>query len=343
MRIILHVDMDAFFAAIELLRHPELQGKPVIVGGRGDPMERGVVSTASYEAREYGIYSGMPLRTAFHHCPEAIFLPVDYEYYVQVSAKIKTILNAYSPHIEDVGLDEAFLDLSDSKSDPIKIAKEIKQRIKKETGLSCSVGIGPNKLLAKIASDLEKPDGLTYITKDDITSRIWPLSVRKIWGVGPKTEAKLAAIGVTTIGELAALAEAKLTATLGAAHGHYLHEAAQGIDTSPVVSHHERMSIGHEITFQHDTSNQQLLQTVIDDLAYHAVVRLQNNHLLAQTVTLKLRYADFETHTHAITLAVPSDDTRVITQAAIDCLGNFSLTRPVRLVGIRLSKLKNQK
>lgn len=343
MRIILHVDMDAFFAAVELLRHPELQGKPVIVGGRGDPMERGVVSTASYEARKYGIYSGMPLRTAFHHCPEAVFLPVDYEYYVQISAKIKMILKDYSALIEDVGLDEAFLDISDSKLDPLAIAKEIKLRIKKESGLSCSVGIGPNKLLAKIASDLEKPDGLTCLTENDISTRIWPLSVRKIWGVGPKTEDKLAAIGIETIGELAAIPEEKLIEILGVAHGQYLHKAAHGIDTSPVASFHERKSIGHEITFQHDTSNLQFLQTIISDLTYHAVTRLQNHHLTAQTVTLKLRYADFETHTHAITLTVPSDNTKVITQAALDCLSHFSLTKPVRLIGIRLSNFKHKK
>jgi DNA polymerase-4 len=191
MRRILHIDMDAFFSSVEQKRHPELVGKPVVVGGEGDPAKRGVVSTASYEARKFGIHSAMPLRTAYSLCPEAIFVPVDYEEYSRVSGEVKAILKQFSPIIEDVGIDEAFLDISSIDRPSEEIAKEIKKRIKDETDLTCSIGIAPNKLLAKIASDMQKPDGLTIIMEDDIQRRIWPLSVRKLWGVGPKTEAYL--------------------------------------------------------------------------------------------------------------------------------------------------------
>lgn len=214
MRRILHVDMDAFFAAIEQHRHPELAGKAVIVGGRGDPHARGVVSTASYEARKFGIHSAMPLRTACHLCPEAVFLPVDYAAYSRVSAVIKGILSEFSQILEDVGIDEAYLDISDNDKAPEHIAREIKHRIKAATGLTCSIGIAPNKLLAKIASDLHKPDGYTEIGTGDLAV-IQPLPVRKIPGVGPVTEERLHAMGVQTIGQLAAQAPDRLTATFG--------------------------------------------------------------------------------------------------------------------------------
>ena len=188
--------MDAFFAAVEEKRHPELQGKPVVIGGSGDPTKRGVVSTASYEARKYGIHSAMPLQTAYKLCPDAIFLPVDYEEYARVSSIIKEILKGISPVMEDVGIDEAFLDISEIQKPSELVAREIKERIKAQTGLSCSIGIAPNKLLAKMASDLQKPDGLTILTDDAIESRIWPLPVRKLWGVGPKTEGYLSSIAI---------------------------------------------------------------------------------------------------------------------------------------------------
>src|SRR3990170_2253311 len=200
MRRILHIDMDAFFASVEQKRHPELTGKPIVVGGSGDPTKRGVVSTASYEARKFGIHSAMPLRTAYKLCPDAIFLPVDYEEYSKVSEKIKTILAEFTPIIEDVGIDEAFLDITQIDKPPDETAKEIKRRIRDETDLSCSIGIAPNKLLAKIASDMQKPDGLTIITEADIVTKIWPLPVRKLWGVGPKTEAFLKSKDIETIG-----------------------------------------------------------------------------------------------------------------------------------------------
>src|SRR5512136_98466 len=222
MRWILHIDMDAFFSAVEVKRHPELAGKPVVIGGGGDPTKRGVVSTTSYEARKFGIHSAMPLRTAYKLCPSAIFLPVDYEKYSRISEKFKTLLREFTPIIEDVGIDEAFLDISSIDKPSEEIAKEIKKRIKEETDLNCSIGISPNKLLAKIASDLEKPDGLTIITEEDIEKRIWPLPVRKLWGVGPKTEAYLKEkMGIKTIGELASMSLEKLIEEFGQSYGNY--------------------------------------------------------------------------------------------------------------------------
>jgi DNA polymerase-4 len=204
MKRILHMDMDAFFAAVEQQRNPSLIGKPVVIGGSGDPSKRGVVSTASYEARKYGIHSAMPLRTAYKLCPDAIFLPVDYEEYVRVSHIFKAILREFTPLLEDVGIDEAFLDISELHASSEEIAHEIKGKIREATNLSCSIGIATNKLLAKIASDMHKPDWLTIITPADIETKIWRLPVRKLWGVGPKTEAHLKGINVNTIGELAA-------------------------------------------------------------------------------------------------------------------------------------------
>lgn len=342
MRTILHVDMDAFFAAIELRRHPELEGLPVIVGGRGDPMQRGVVSTATYEARKFGIFSGMPLRTAYHHCPEAVFLPVDYPYYAKVSKEIKSILRSFSTRMEDIGLDEAFLDVSDMTEPPKQLARSIKNRIREATGLTCSVGIGPNKLLAKIASDLEKPDGLTQLTMDDIPRRVWPLPVQTIWGIGPKSAARLAKVGVTTIGELAALSQDTLIEIFGHAHGEHLYQSARGIDDSPVVTHRKRKSIGHETTFQHDVTDRSFLVRALDELVGESLERLQQGHHKARTVTVKIRFADFETHTRSLTLPAATDQRVPIDDAVKQCLGRFELTKPVRLVGIRLSHLKGK-
>lgn len=193
-RRILHADLDAFFAAVELKRHPELRGKPVVVGGRGDPHSRGVVSTATYEAREFGIHSGMPLRLAWRLCPEAVFLPVDFEAYAVESERFKSVLQRFSHTIEDAGIDEAYVDVSGA-DDPVAVARAIKEQVKAKTGLTCSVGIAPNKLLAKLASGLQKPDGLTVLSEQDIPARVWPLPPGKLLGIGPKTEARLKEMG----------------------------------------------------------------------------------------------------------------------------------------------------
>ena len=197
--------MDAFFAAVEERRNPSLKGKPVIIGGMGDPSRRGVVSTANYEARKYGVHSGMPLRTAYNLCPQGIFLPVDYQAYEAASRQFKSVLLSITPIMEDVGIDEAYLDISDKPESDEAIAERIQTGIHEATRLTCSIGIAPNKLLAKIASDMRKPKGVTILTEDDIESRIWPMPSRKLYGVGPKTEEHLKQMGIATIGELAAL------------------------------------------------------------------------------------------------------------------------------------------
>ncbi len=338
-RLILHIDMDAFFASVELLRHPELRGRPVVVGGSGDPMQRGVVSTASYEARTFGIHSAMPLRTAYHLCPQAVFLPVDYRTYEKESKKIQALLREFSPQIENLGIDEAFLDISSLQQSPEKLAREIKACILEETGLACSIGIAPNKLLAKLASDMDKPDGLTILSEQDVPSRVWPLPVRKLWGVGPKTEERLLALGVATIGDLAGLPLATLVARFGRAHGAYLHQAARGIDKSPLVTSREPKSFSRETTFQRDIRNPAVLAQVMARLVGDVAARLKRQGYRGRTVTVKLRYADFDTHLHAITLDRRSDDPAIIGQAARRCLARFPLEKRVRLIGVRVSGL----
>jgi DNA polymerase-4 len=340
-RCILHVDMDAFFVAVELRRHPELKGQPVIVGGRGDPSERGVVSTASYEARRFGVHSGMPLRTALRLCPQARFLPLDYETYSAVSGQIKRILAEFTPVMEDAGIDEAFLDISATPGSPMDIARAIKRRIREETELSCSIGIASNKLLAKMASDLEKPDGLTLIGAGDIERRLWPLAVRKLWGVGPKTEQRLARLGIATIGELARAPARTLVVHLGTAHGQFLAQAARGIDDSPLVTHWEPKSLSHETTFQRDTGDRVRIRNTLRTLTRELVAELRDQGYAARAVAVKLRFADFESHTHTVTMAGPTDDPEAIEHAALQCLRRFALVKKVRLVGVRLGGLSH--
>jgi DNA polymerase-4 len=343
MRRILHVDMDAFFSAVEQKRQPELAGKPVVVGGEGDPTKRGVVSTASYEARKFGIRSAMPLRTAFKLYPDAIFLPVDYEEYSRVSEEVKAILGEFSPILEDVGIDEAFLDISSIDKSSQEIAREIKGRIKKKTDLTCSVGIAPNKLLAKIASDMEKPDGLTILTQDDVRSRIWPLPVRKLWGVGPKTEAYLKEMGVRTIGELASFPLGRLTEEFGESYGSYLYEASRGIDESPLVTHWEPKSISRETTFQRDVDNWQVIAKTLVELTKEVVLNMKEEGYQGRTVTVKIRFNDFKTYTRARTLGQHTGSEEEIRRAAFDCLGRLELKKKVRLIGVRVGNLKKIK
>ena len=340
MRRILHVDMDAFFSSVEQKRHPELAGKPVVIGGEGDPTKRGVVSTASYEAREFGIHSAMPLRTAHKLCPEAIFLPVDYEEYSKVSREIKALLKAFTPIIEDVGIDEAFLDISSIDRPSEEIAREIKKKIKDEAGLTCSIGIAPNKLLAKMASDMQKPDGLTIIVEDDIQSRIWPLSVRKLWGVGPKTEAYLKEMRVQTIGDLASLSPDRLIGEFGQSYGSYLYESSRGIDESPLVTRWEPKSISRETTFQRDVDNWQIIAKTLVELTKEVVINMKEEGYQGRTVTLKIRFSDFKTYTRAKTLSRHTDSEEEIRKAAFDCLGRIELKKKVRLIGVRVSHLE---
>jgi len=340
MRRILHIDMDAFFAAVEQKRHPELIGKPVVIGGSGDPTQRGVVSTASYEARKFGIHSAMPLRTAYNLCPEAIFLPVDYEEYSRVSAEVKNILREFSPVMEDVGIDEAFLDISESAESSEEISKKIKEKIKAELDITCSIGIAPNKLLAKIASELKKPDGLTIINEGDVEKIIWPLAVRKLWGVGPKTEAYLKSININTIGELAVMPLEKLTEHFGPSYGNYLYEASKGIDEGALVTHWEPKSSSREITFQRDTNDWQTIAKTLAGLTKEVADDMKNTGYLCRTVTIKIRFDDFKTYTRAKTMPEFTDSNEIIRKTAFEALSRIELKNKVRLVGVRVSGLK---
>lgn len=340
MRRILHIDMDAFFAAVEQRRRPELAGKPVVIGGQGDPSKRGVVSTANYEARKYRVHSGMPLRTAHNLCPHAVFLPVDYDAYLRSSLQFKEVLKAASPIMEDVGIDEAYLDLSALSQTDEAIARRIKTGIKEATGLTCSIGISFNKLLAKMASDMQKPDGLTILTDADIETRVWPMPIRKLYGVGPKTEAHLKRIGVETIGQLAALPVEKIIDRFGNSYGYYLYEASRGKDDSPLVTHWEPKSISRETTFQEDVRNWQVVAGTLADLTREIVADMKEQGYKARTIAIKIRFGDFETLTRAITIPDFTDAEEQIRKAAFACLKRIDLNKRTRLVGVRTSNLK---
>jgi DNA polymerase-4 len=281
----------------------------------------------------------MPLRTAYKLCPDAVFLPVDYEEYSRVSEKIKEILREFSPTVEDVGIDEAFLDISAVDRPSEEIAGEIKKRIKDETDLTCSIGIAPNKLLAKMASDIQKPDGLTIIMEGDIGSRIWPLPARKLWGVGPKTEAYLKDMGIKTIGELAALSLERLIEEFGQSYGDYLYEASRGIDESPLVTHWEPKSVSRETTFQKDVDHWQVIAKTLAGLTKDVVDSMGEEGYLGRTVTVKVRFSNFKTYSRAKTLAESTDSLEDIRRAAFDCLGRFDLKKKVRLIGVRIGNL----
>jgi DNA polymerase-4 len=336
-RRILHVDMDAFFAAVEEKRRPGLAGRSVVIGGRGDPGQRGVVSTANYEARKYGVRSGMPLRTAHRLCPQAVFLPVDYQAYVAVSLRFKSVLRTISPIMEDVGIDEAYLDITGCDAPDRQVAARIKEGIREQTGLTCSIGIAPNRLLAKVASDLEKPGGVTVFGEGDVETRLWPLQIRKLYGVGPKTEAWLQGMGIETIGQIAAFPLEGLQRAFGRSYGLYLYEASRGIDESPLITHWEPKSVSRETTFQEDVGNWQLIAGTLARLVREMADELREDSRRAKTVTVKIRFMDFRTVTRGKTLAGFTDSEEEIRRAAFACLKRIDLDRKVRLVGARIS------
>lgn len=338
-RKILHVDMDAFFASVEVRARPELAGKPVVVGGAGNPNSRGVVAAASYEARRFGIRSAMPLAEAFRRCPEAVFLPVDFAAYREASKNIHEIFREVTPQVESLGLDEAYLDVSALGRPAEEIAQAVKNRIRDETGLICSIGVANNKLLAKIASDLDKPNGLSVIEDKDLESRIWPLPARRIPGIGPKTAEALSALGIETIADLAKASEQTLATRFGRDRAAHFHRAAHGIDDRSVVTHRVRKSISRETTFAQDAGDEARLIEVMGPLLESIVASLVRANLRARTVNLKIRYSDFETLTRQISLPSPTDDPVRIEQAALACLRRLPLDKGVRLLGVGLSGL----
>jgi DNA polymerase-4 len=332
--------MDAFFAAVEQKRRPELIGKPVVIGGSGDPTKRGVVATASYEARKFGVHSAMPLKTAYSLCPQAVFLPVDYEAYVRESQKVKSILRGITPDMEDVGIDEAFLDISAIDKTSEDISQLIKKEIRDETGLTCSIGVAPNKLLAKIASDMDKPDGLTLIMPEDVEHILKPLQVRRLWGIGPKTEKHLNDMGTETVGELASLDLETLIARFGSSYGNYLYHASRGIDDSPLITDWEPKSISRETTFQKDIADWQMIAKTLADLTREVVKDMKDSGFKARTITVKVRFRDFETVTRATTIPHATDGEEEVRKAAFASLKRVELKKRVRLIGMRASHLE---
>ncbi len=359
-RRIAHLDMDAFYASVELLRYPELRGHPVVIGGRSlhqpamradgsrefaqlrDYAGRGVVTTSTYEARALGVFSAMGMMKAARLAPEAFLLPADFEAYRHYSRSFKQAVAAIAPLIEDRGIDEIYIDLTEIREDSLPLAQRIKDAVRAATGLSCSIGIAPNKLLAKICSELDKPDGITLLTMDDLETRIWPMPVRKINGIGPKATEKLAAIDVHTIGDLAQQSMTQLQIHFGRSYGEWLHHAAHGVDDRPVVTHSEPKSISRETTFERDLHarlDKEKLSEIFTSLCQRVAQDLVRKAYLGKTIGIKLRYDDFRTVTRDVTLTEATDDPVVIRRAAGECLRRVPLEKRLRLLGVRVGGL----
>jgi DNA polymerase-4 len=343
-RTIFHVDMDAFFAAIEQRDRPELRGLPVIVGAR--PEQRGVVATCSYEARRFGIHSAMPSSTAARLCPDAIFLAVRRERYSEVSGQVMAAFRATTPIVEPVSIDEAFLDVTGvpgSQEDPPALGYRLKRRIFLDTGLTCSVGIAPNKFLAKIASDLRKPDGLTMVpfAPAEIEAFLAPLPVKRIWGVGGRTADHLAQHGLRHIGQLQKLSPEALSRICGPTFGPRLWELAHGRDDRPVeAGPREEKSISHEETFVTDIADRARLRQELLELVEKVGRRLRQAERQARTVQIKLRFADFRTITRQQSLAQATASDRILVAAAMDLFSRQELPQPIRLIGFGVSGLE---
>ncbi len=337
MRTILHLDMDAFFASVEQRDRPELRGKPLLIGHDGP---RGVVATASYEARPFGCRSAMPMVTAKRLCPQAIVLPVRGERYHEVSRQMFAILEEYSPLVEPLSIDEAFLDLTGTEralGDPDAVARQLKDRIKRELGVTASVGVAPNKFLAKLASDMNKPDGLTVIREADIDRVLPPLPVTKLWGIGPATAAKLEPMRIRTIGDLRACPVESLRRHLGGETERYVQLAA-GIDHRPVVPDRQARSIGHEHTFGVDVGDPDEVRRVLLEEVQQVGARLRRHSLQTRGVSLKIRFGDFETISRSTTLKQATNITAELWQAARGLFDAWPF-QPVRLIGVTAEKL----
>lgn len=365
-RCIAHLDMDAYYASVELLRYPQLRGLPVAVGGRGehrpqrlpdgrwqyarlrDYVGRGVLTTASYEARALGLRSGMGTMKAARLAPDAILLPADFGAYRHHSWLFKAAVRQIAPLIEDRGIDEIYIDLTAlSANEPagsLALARRIKAAVREATGLSCSIGIAPNKLLAKLCSELDKPDGITLLEMSDLPGRIWPLPVERINGIGPKAAARLAGLGIQRIGQLAAADTAELVAQFGRSYGRWLHEAAHGIDARPLQTHAEPKSLSRETTFERDLharEDRSELGAIFTGLCRQLAADLARHRLLGRTVGIKLRFDDFRAVTRDLTLPVATADAAVIRQAAGLCLKRVPLERRLRLLGVRMGGLQS--
>jgi DNA polymerase-4 len=336
---ILHVDLDAFFAAVEQLDDPSLRATPVVVGGLGN---RGVVSTASYEAREYGVHSAMPMARARRACPHATFLSPRFARYQEKSEEVMAILHSVTPLVEPLSIDEAFLDVAGARrllGEPEAVATTIRARVRDETGLTISVGAATTKFLAKLASDMAKPDGLLAIAPGTETAFLAPLPVTRLWGVGPATLKKLDRIGLRTIGDVAALDEAVLQGALGASLGAHLYALANNIDDREIVTDREAKSIGAEETFERDLHDRDECEHELVRLVDRVCARARKDALVARTVTLKIRFGNFETRTRARTLPDATDISTVFLATVREQLAQFEVARGVRLLGVSLSQL----
>ncbi len=340
-RFIFHVDMDHFYTAVEEREHPEYKGKPVVVGA--DPKEgrgRGVVSTSNYAARKLGVKSGIPISRAWSLCPNAVYLPPNYSLYIAVSRKIMVIMQKYAGKFEQWGIDEAFIDVSEkvkNYAEAEALAQVIKREILEETQLTCSIGVGPNKLTAKIASDYQKPNGLTIVKQEQVEDFLAPLPVRKLLWVGRKTEERLRALGISTVGDLARYDPAVLTDIFGIM-GKQMYLMAHGVDRSEVEARTEAKSISKETTFEEDTADSQVVLQELDTLSEEVRNEASAQNLFFKTITIKLRYADFETHTRCKTLAFRTNRLQDLKKTATELIRPYLQSdRKVRLVGVRVS------
>ncbi|MTI96221.1 MAG: DNA polymerase IV [Firmicutes bacterium] len=339
---IIHVDMDAFFAAVEMRDNPELRGKPVIIGGDPRRDVRSVVSTASYEARKYGIHSAMPLIQAWRLCPQGVFMRGNMQKYAAVSQQIMQVFQRYTPLVEPISIDEAFLDVRGCErlfGPPQEIARAIRQAVAEETGLTCSVGVAANKFLAKLASDLDKPDGLTVIPSNQVEEILHPLPVGKLWGVGERTGDKLREMGIDTIGQLALLDKSLLTAAFGKL-GEHLWHLARGLDERRVVTSHGVKSVSRETTFAQDVRDEDEIRATLLDLSEDVARRLRKKGLTAGTVTVKLRFGNFKTITRQGSLSAPAALTKPIYTRAVELWEKAATGgRGLRLLGVGASNL----
>ena len=367
---IAHLDMDAFYASVELLRYPELRGRPLVIGGRRRNAQdvagntafptlrnyagRGVITTATYEARAFGVNSGMGLMKAAKLAPDALLLPADFDEYRRYSRMFKEAVRAIAPQVEDRGIDEIYIDLSDlvmsdTAGKPLDpwvrardVAAHIQQAVHEATGLSCSIGVTPNKLLSKMASELDKPAGITILRESDIVSRIWPLPVRKINGIGPKAGTRLETLGIHTIGDLAKTEAALLVENFGRSFGAWMHEASHGRDDRPVVTYSEPKSISRETTFENDlhpVGDRAQLSGIFTELCVKLAGDLQRKGYAGKTIGLKLRFDNFKTVTRDQTIEAPTQDPVLIRRAAGECLKRVPLDRRIRLLGVRVGAL----
>ena len=332
-RWIFHVDMDEFIAAVEVLRRPELRGRPVIVGGDGDPTKRGVVSTASYEAREFGVRSGMPLRTAHTRCPDGVFLAVDAEHYLDASGRVMQALRTFPAVVQVLGWDEAFM--ATETDDPEALARKVQRAVLEPTQLWCSIGVGDSKHRAKLASAFAKPRGVFRLTREEWPTLMGPRPVEALWGIGKKTAAKLGELGIRTVEQLAAADDDRLATRFGPNTGPWIRSLGTGEDDGEVTAEpYVRRGQSHERTFQRDLTDHDEMRRETERIARELFADLPEDRSVMR-VTVKLRTSSFFTSTHGRKLPEPTRDVAIIVEAALEALGRFDLDRPVRLLGVR--------